>query len=85
MHGLRAENEALEGRLKDSAAKTVEKAEEERDQGQREAMLLATQRQLRDSLTRAQHEVRTHASHASHASRWIHSSIDRSIKQASTH
>ena len=62
---MRAENEALEGRLKDSAAKTVEKAEEERDQGQREAMLLATQRQLRDSLTRAQHEVRMHASHAS--------------------
>ena len=57
VHGLRAENEALEARLKGSAKAAVEKAEEERDQGQREAMLLATQRQLQDSLTRAAHEA----------------------------
>ena len=45
------------GKTEEGAKAAVEKAEEERDQGQREAMLLATQRQLQDSLTRAAHEA----------------------------
>jgi len=57
VHGLRAENEALKVRLRESTERTVAQAEEERDQGQREALLLATQRKLQGSLTRHQHEA----------------------------